>query len=317
MDELIKKILIELNVDECFIQNVRSYKVLKFYLRTRLTDLYKYHVYVNKSEKVQCSKEEIKTQMMKENLGWETTRDLISIDDVKMLYLLNSIKNDKEKWNKIIEQLRTDNPILSVDLELSVKPKQVIAGYARGNKREKTYMYYDIMNDCVDLLYVREDIKEDKEEKNKKIPQKLDPELEFIEYEKIRLNIQEIEEMQAMESGKNIKKQKQDKTLKDEIETNPPIIKPSTQKTSSENEQSNTIYYIMYEKVKRDGSIEIINVRDFNKYLDINEINKIVNKLENKYNRRFPDHIANVSVKGEQLIKKLFSKENDFNDDQR
>ena len=123
--------------------------------------------------------------------------------------------------------------------------------------------------------------------------------------------------MQAMESGKNIKKQKQDKTLKDEIETNPPIIKPSTQKTSSENEQSNTIYYIMYEKVKRDGSIEIINVRDFNKYLDINEINKIVNKLENKYNRRFPDHIANVSVKGEQLIKKLFSKENDFNDDKR
>ena len=89
MDELIKNILKELDIDDCFIQNQRAYRVLKFYYRTKLTDIYKYYVLVNKKEKVQCSSKEISEKIFKENFNWNTMRDFISADDVEMMKFLN------------------------------------------------------------------------------------------------------------------------------------------------------------------------------------------------------------------------------------
>ena len=186
MDELIKSILKEVDIDECFIENQRAYRVLKFYYRTKLTDIYKYHVYVDKNEKVQCSSEEIREEMFKENFNWNTMRDLISTDDVEMMKFLNLKKQDKEQWNKIIEQLKSNNPISSVDLEVSIKKQQLNITYSRGNKKEKTYMFYDNSTDCADILSIQEDMGQ---EMDKRMRKKENKDMDFIEYEKIRLNI--------------------------------------------------------------------------------------------------------------------------------
>ena len=316
MDELIKKILRELNVDECFIENDRSYRVLKFYVRTRLTDIYKYHIYINKEEKAKCSKEEIKNVMAKENCGWNTVRDFICVDDVKMLKFLETIKTNKEKWNKVIGQLKENNPILSIDFEINVKPKQLNVTYFCRGKREKTYMYYDRMSGCVDILYVQENIKQEKKEKSKKPKKKVDRDLEFSEYEKIRFNIYEKEEIKSIGSGKKEPKQEESK-LQEEPKNEPIPIQESMQINNDENDDKNKTYYIMFEKVKKDGSIAWMDIKNYYGYLDKKQITIIVNKLEAKYNNDIIDKIAEVATKGEELVKKVFYKGNakDKNDD--
>lgn len=307
MDELIINILRELNVDECFIENARAYRVLKFYVRTRLTDIYKYQVYLNKKEKIICSQEEIRSQIEKENFNWDTVRDFISVDDVKMLKYINSIKNNKEKWSSIIEQLKTNNPILSVDCDINVKQKHLIVSYCADNIKEKSYLYYDRVTDCVDILYVHEENKTEK--KVKKAKKKEDSDLEFSEYEKIRLNIHTNDEIES----RQVVKKEDDLAISQEIEN--PLLQKRQQRANGENDDRNKTYFIMYEKVDKNGCINCMNMKNYSGYLDIKQINKIVNKLETKYNNSLFEKVSKVTDKGESFVKGIFSKGKNKDDD--
>lgn len=299
MDELIKKVLIELNIEEDFIENVRSYAILKFYYRTKLTDIYKYYVYVNKKEKVELDKKEINAEMEKENYNWKTMRDFISVEDVEMLKFMQTKMQDEKQWKEILEQVKTNNPIVSVDLENQIKDKQMVITYIRDKKKEKTYMYYDRTTDSVDILSVQEDVIQEKNE-NKKLNKKSRNEMDFVEYEMIRLNIN---------TGKNKSKEKK-KEAKDEKESKEAKITSENPKENIEekNENIRKTYQIMYEKVKKNGEIADIDLRTFNGDLDLEKVNKIVSKLERKYNKDILGQLSETICEKTKTIRDLFEK---------
>ena len=302
MEELIKKVLKELNIEECFLENRRAYAILKFYYRTKLTDIYKYHVYVNEKEKVKCDKNEIKSEMEKENYSWKTMRDFISVDDIEMLKFMNSKIQDKKQWNEIIEHVKLNNPILSVDLENQVKDKQMVITYIRDKKKEKTYMYYDRLTDSVDILSVQEDVIQEKNQ-NKKLNKKSSNEMDFIEYEMIRLNIN-TGKNKGKERKKEIKEEKEYKKTKMASENQKETIEPIEEKK----ENIRKTYQIMYEKVNKNGEIAYIDLRTFNGDLDLEKVNKIVNKLEKKYNRDILRQMSETISENAKTIRDLFEK---------
>lgn len=307
MDELIKNILKELDIDDCFIQNQRAYRVLKFYYRTKLTDIYKYYVLVNKKEKVQCSSKEISEKIFKENFNWNTMRDFISADDVEMMKFLNSKKQNEEQWNKIIEQLKSNNPILSVDLDVVIKNQQLNITYLRDNKKEKTYMFYDNSTDCVDILSVQEDTRQ---EKTKKIRKKENIDMDFSEYEKIRLNIpSEKSKIKSRDKKKEVSQVEKNSAVVEGISDSLELDEFNAEKENkSEKNKSNKSYYILYEKVERSGTIIRIDAKEYDGDFDVNKINKTVNKLETKYNKDILGQLTETIVNRASTIKEGFRK---------
>ena len=187
MDELIKKVMNDIGIDQKFINNPAIYNIIQHYIRIKLRDLYSYDLYINAKEDIECTQEEIHDGIKNENSRLDTS-DMVNSFDVRMLKYFNSKMNNQNEWKEVTDKIKHNMKILEKIVRIISDENKMFISYKAPWEIENVVIFYNEFNGSMDVKKtVEEPIMEEENNEKKQnsvfyvINEKYDPEGERLE----------------------------------------------------------------------------------------------------------------------------------------
>ena len=171
MDELIHRVMQDLNIEEKFIENQSTYNIIKHYIRIKLKDLYSYYLYKEAKDDIECSQSEIIEGLKKENGLLVDIDRPIDIFEIRMIKYFKNEMKELEKWNETISKIRRNMKILEKTVRIVTDKNKLFISYKAPWEKENVIMFYDEYSGNIDVKKSKEkvEINDDQDSKQESL----------------------------------------------------------------------------------------------------------------------------------------------------
>lgn len=142
MDEIIRKIINDLDIDDKFITNPETYQVLKYNIRNKLKDIYADCILNEYSvEKALHDEKETNYYPLFQNKQCNKFEDMITMLDVRMIKIFKKKMENKDEWDDVVNKVKSDEEIWGKKTQIQVQKNKVFISYDNPWQRGAVLMY--------------------------------------------------------------------------------------------------------------------------------------------------------------------------------